>query len=140
MYLILAKYRYIDTVDNWLKITEMIWRLLNTMFTTMMVVWGLLNNCFFFMPSVVHLYLLYKLTMKARWLNCFILCIVLNRTKRVKSLKYKLLRFYWQHVGSLVDIDISLVSDLQVLKHAENKQAPNEIKQHFNLTVMVSLD
>lgn len=46
----------------------------------------------------------------------------------------------WQDVGRLVDMDISLVFDLQVLKHAENKQAPNEIKQHFTLTVMVSPD
>lgn len=48
--------------------------------------------------------------------------------------------FLWQDVGRLVDMDISLVFDLQVLKHAENKQAPNEIKQHFTLTVMVSPD
>lgn len=46
----------------------------------------------------------------------------------------------WQDVGRLVDMDISLVFDLQVLKHAENKQVPNEIKQHFTLTVMVSPD
>ena len=37
-------------------------------------------------------------------------------------------------------MDISLVPDLQVLKHVENKQAPNEIKQHFRATVTVSPD
>ena len=46
----------------------------------------------------------------------------------------------WQDVGRHVDMDISLVPDLQVLKHVENKQAPNEIKQHFRATVTVSPD